>query len=154
MSQTQSSSKAAFSPEQHHRRQAIWQIYFPAFLGVAVFLALCVWVVLFTIGYVPEATLPDQQSPPAKIAVIWLLLPTCFGGLLQIAILGGLVFALGRGIKGLPLLAHKAQDGIERFSGVVRQFADTAAKPVMVVGSQKAGWNRFIDFIAFWKHKA
>ena len=154
MSQTQSSSRAAFSPEQNHRRQAIWQIYFPAFLGVAVFLALCVWTVLFTIGYVPDATLPDQQSPPAKIAVIWLLLPTCFGGLLQIAIFGGLVFVLGRGIKGLPPLAHKAKEGIDRFSGVVRRLADTAAKPVLIVGSQKAGWDRFIDSIAFWKHKA
>lgn len=154
MSQTESSQRAAFSPEHTHRRQAIWQIYLPAFLGVAVFLALCVWIVLFTMGYVPNSTLPDQQSPPAKIAVIWLLLPTCFGGLLQIAIFGGLVFVLGRGIKGLPPLAHKVRDGIDRFSATVRRFADAAAKPVVIVGSQKAGWDRFKDFIAFWKHKA
>jgi hypothetical protein len=153
MSQTESSQKG-FSPEQLHRRQAIWQIYLPAFLGVAVFLALCVWVIVFTIGYVPDAALPDQQSPPAKVAVIWLILPTCFGGLFQMAIFGGLVFVLGRGIKGLPLLAHKMQGSIERLSAVIHRFADSVAKPVVIVGSQKAGWDRFIDFIAFWKHKA
>ena len=153
MSQTGSSQKT-FSPEQMHRRQSLWQIYLPAFLGAAVFLALCVWTVLFTMGYIPDPTLPDQQSPPAKVAVIWLLLPTCFGGLIQLAIFGGLVFAVGRGIKGLPPLAQKAQNGLDRISAAVRRFADMAAKPVLVVGSQKAGWDRFTDFIAFWKHKA
>ncbi len=132
----------------------MWQIYLPAILGAAVFLALCVGTVIYTMGYVPDAALPDHQSPPAKVAVIWLILPTCFGGLIQMAIVGGLVFALGRGIKGLPLLAHKVQDGINRFSAAVSRFADAAAKPVLIVGSQKAGWDRFVDFIAFWKHKA
>jgi hypothetical protein len=151
MSPTESSQKE-FSPEQMHRRQAIWQIYLPAFLGVAVFLVLCVGTVLYTIGYVPDAALPDHQSPPAKVAVIWLLLPTCFGGLIQMAIFGGLVYGLGRGIKGLPPLAHKAQGGLERVSAGLRRFADAVAKPVMIVGSQKAGWDRFVDYIAFWKH--
>jgi hypothetical protein len=153
MSPTESTQRA-FSPEQIHRRQAIWQIYLPAILGAAVFLALCVGTVIYTMGYVPDATLPDQQSPPAKVAVIWLILPTCFGGLIQMAIVGGLVYALGRGIKGLPPLAQKAQDGLNRFSAGVRRFSDAIARPVVVVGSQKAGWDRFVDFIAFWKHKA
>ncbi len=132
----------------------MWQIYLPAILGAAVFLALCVGTVIYTMGYVPDSALPDHQSLPAKVAVIWLILPTCFGGLIQMAIVGGLVFALGRGIKGLPPLAHKVQDGINRFSAVVSRFADAVAKPVVIVGSQKAGWDRFVDFIAFWKHKA
>ena len=147
------SSPKNFSPEQMHKRQAIWQIFLPAFLGAAIFLALCVWVVFYTIGYVPDAALPDQQSPPAKVAVIWLLLPTCFGGLIQMAILGGLVYGMGRGIKGLPSLAQKLQNAMYRVSAGISRAADMVAKPVLAAGSQKAGWDRLIDFIAFWKHK-
>jgi hypothetical protein len=142
------------NPEKDHRRQAFWQIYLPLSLGAAVFLALCVWTVLFTIGYVPEAGLADQQSPAAKVAVIWMLIAPCFGGLIQLALLGGSVYLLARGIKGLPSLAHRAQEGIARLSAAIHHFADLAAKPVINVASAKAGWDRFLDKLAFWKHSA
>lgn len=147
------SSKKVVSPEQLHKRQAIWQIYLPAIVGAAVFVGLCVWVVLYTVGYVPAANLPDQQSPPAKVAVIWILLPSCLGGLLSLAVFGGSVYLLGRGIKGLPPLSHKVQRLVDHAAHMVHKAADASARPLIVVASQKAAWDRFTDFIAFWKHK-
>jgi hypothetical protein len=146
--------KAPMSPEQLHRREAFWQVILPACLGAAVFIALCVWTVLYTIGYVPDPALPDQQSSPAKVAVIWILLPTCFGGLFQLAFLGGMVFLLSRGIRGLPGLSHQALAGIHKVTAMLQQLADRAAAPVISVASSKAGWDRFVRRIAFWKHSA
>jgi hypothetical protein len=146
------SSQKALTPEEQHRRQAFWQVYVPTFLGAAVFVALCVWVVIFTIGYVPEANLPDQQSPAAKVAVIWILLPGCLGGLIPLALLSGMVFILARGIQGLPGVAHQALAAIHRLSAALQNAADRLAAPVIAVNSQKAGLDRLWDRIAFWKH--
>jgi hypothetical protein len=148
------SSPAALTPAEQHRRQAFWQIYVPAFLGAAVFVALCIWTVLFTIGYVPDASLPDQQSPAAKVAVIWLLLPGCFGGLIQLALVGGVVYGLALGIRSLPDAFHKALAGIQRVSVLLQSLADRLASPVIAVNSQKAGLNRLWERIAFWKHRS
>jgi hypothetical protein len=144
---------AAFSPEKQHRREVFWQVYLPAFLGGVVFVGLCVWVVLFTIGYIPE-NLPDHQSPPAKVAVIWLLLPSCLGGLLQLALLGGTVYLLARGIHGLPVLSHKILAGVNRAAELIQMVADRAAAPVIKVASTKAGWDRVVERLAFWRHSA
>ncbi len=145
-------TQPAFTPEQDHRRQAFWQIYLPLALGGAVFIALCVWVVLFTIGYIPEPGLPDQQSPAAKVAVIWVLLGPCLGGLIQLAFLGGMAFLLARGIRGLPPMAHQLQGAVDRFATFVHRLSDSAAKPVISIASRKAGWDRLLELISFWKH--
>jgi hypothetical protein len=147
-------SRSGDAPERAHRRQAFWQIYVPAFLGAAAFIALCVWVVLYTIGYVPQTGLADQQSPPAKIAVIWILLPTCFGSLIPIGILGGLVYLSGRGIRGLPKAAHKAQSAAWRMSDMAKSASDKIAQPVISVDSAKAGVDRIWHRLAFWKRSA
>jgi hypothetical protein len=145
-------SKAMLSPEQMHRREVFWQVILPALIGAAIFIAICVWVVVFTIGFVPDPTLPDQQSSPAKVAVIWILLPTCLGGLIQLAFLGGLVYLHSLGIRGLPGFSHKILSGLEKVSSLVQNLSDRAAAPVISVASTKAGWDRFFNRVAFWKH--
>jgi hypothetical protein len=147
-------SHSAESFERDHRRQAFWQIYLPAFLGAAVFIALCVWAVLFTIGYTPVPNLSDQQSPAAKVAVIWILLPTCLGSLIPMALLGGTVYLLGRGIRGLPRQAHRAQAAVWNLSALARRVADRIAQPVIGVTSAKAGLDRLLEKIAFWRHSS
>ncbi len=151
---TSNPSPLARTPEEQHRRQAFWQVYLPTFLGAAVFLALCVWTVIFTIGYQPDANLPDQQTPAAKVAVIWLILPTCLGGLFQLALLGGMVYGLARGIKGLPGASHQLLAAIERLSDLLKQAADKVAAPVIAVNSRTAGLAQLWERIAFWKHKS
>jgi hypothetical protein len=147
-------SPSALTPAEMHRRQTFWQVYVPAFLGAAVFVALCVWVVLYTIGYQPDAHLPDQQTPAAKVAVIWILLPGCLGGLIQLALLGGMVYGLTYGIRGLPGVSHKVLEAIQRAKAVVQQAADKMAAPVISVGSQKAGLDRLWERVAFWKRRS
>ena len=145
-------SPVGFSPEKQHRREAFWQVYLPAILGGAVFVGICVWVVLFTIGYVPEPNLPDQQTPAAKVAIIWILLPTCFGGFIQLALLGGTVFVLSKGIRGLPGLADQILAGIQRVHVFLQRMSDRVSAPIISVASSKAGLDRFFDQVAFWKH--
>jgi hypothetical protein len=140
--------------EKDHKRQAFWQIYVPLCLGAAVFLALCVWVWLYTAGYVPEPGLPDQQTPAAKLAVIWLAFPTCLGGFFQLLFLGAFVFLLAKGIHALPPAAQKAENGIRRLSGLIARAADKLAAPVILVGSQKAGVDEFFRKLAFWKRSS
>ena len=142
----------ASSPEKDHQRQAFWQIYLPAGLSAAVFIALCGWAALYTAGYLPEPMLPDQQSAPAKVAVIWILLPTCLGSLIQIALLGGSVYLLGRAIRGTPSLFHRAHQFLQQASAAIRKIADRAAAPVISIASLKAGLDRLFVQIAFWKH--
>lgn len=139
------------SPEQIHRRQAFWQIYLPLFFGAAIFLAVGVWAVVYTTGYIPQAGLPDQQTPAAKVAVIWILLAPCFGGLIQLVLLAGVAFALAKGIHGLPSLAHQVQTGVNRVSMMVRRLSDQLSRPVIQIASQKSGIDRFFEMIAFWK---
>jgi hypothetical protein len=110
------------------------------------------WAALYTAGYLPEPTLPDQQSPAAKVAVIWILLPICLGSLIQIALLGGTVYLLGRAIRGTRPLFHRVLKLLQRAFGVVRMIADRAAAPVIFIASLKAGLGRMFDKIAFWKH--
>ncbi len=141
------------TPEKDHQRQAFWQIYLPAGLGAAAFIALCVWAALFTAGYVPEPALPDQQSPAAKVAVIWILLPTCFGSLIQMALLGGTVFLLGRGIRGTPSLFLKIRTVLWRIFAALTKGSDKAASTIISISSQKAGVKRLYHKMAFWKHR-
>ncbi len=151
---TSQSNLPADKPERDHRRQAFWQIYLPAFLGAAAFIALCVWAVLYTIGYVPVPGLASQQSAAAGVATIWILLPTCLGSLIPIAILGGSVYLMSRSIRGLPRQAHRAQDGMWRVAALARRVTDQIAKPVIGVASAKSGWDRLWDRLAFWKHSS
>lgn len=140
----------ALQPEKDHHRQSIWQIYIPVFLGFGLFIALCVWAAIYSMGY-PTQNLPDQQSPAAQIAVIWLVLPTCLGGLIQMALLGGSVYLLSKGIRGLPPLAHKIGNGVRRVSTVAIKSSDKIAAPLIYVSSRKAGIDQFFRRIAFWK---
>lgn len=139
------------TPEKDHQKQAFWQIYLPAGFGAALFIGLCVWAALFTAGYIPQAGLPDQQSPAAKVAVIWILLPTCFGSLIQIALLGGTVFLLGKGIHGAPPLFLKIRTFIWRFFAALIKGSDKAAGVVIAARSQQTGAQRISQRLAFWK---
>jgi hypothetical protein len=141
------------TPEKEHKKQAFWQIYLPLGLGVAAFIGLCVWAALYTAGYIPQAGLPDQQSPAAKVAVIWILLPTCLGSLIQIALLGGLVFLLGKGIHGTPALFLKIRSLLWRFYAMLIKGSDKAAGAVISTYSQPAGVKRLFRKLAFWKNR-
>ena len=141
-----------FNPEKAHRKQAFWQIFVPAFLGAAIFIGLCVWAVLYTIGYLPELQLADQQSPAAKTAVIWILLPGCFGSLIQLALVGGLVFLLSKLIRGTPAGFHKLLELTQRASALLLKVSTLAVSPLVAMAGLISGLRRFFSLMAFWKH--
>jgi hypothetical protein len=143
--------RPVLDPESAHRRQAFWQIYLPLAGGGLVFLGLCVWAALYTAGYsVPDGVF-TQQTPAAGLAVIWILLPGCFGSLIQMALVGGVVFLLGKAIGGTPDVFHKLHGLILKGSAALHTLSDKLAAPVIQVGGMKAGWDRLWDLIAFWK---
>lgn len=141
------------TPEQHHRRQAAWQIWVPLGLILAIFLTAGVLMLLFTMGYAPEAGLPDQQSPLAKGSVIFLVAGACLGSLLQLLLLVGLVLLSGKMIKGLPGIAHRVQNALTTTAALAKQAGDKLAGPVVTIASLKAALNQLVKSLQFWKKK-
>jgi len=126
--------------ERHHR-QAAWQIWVPVILAAALVITLFVFSVLATVyNYPISKTL-------APVAVIWVLLPNCFGGLFTLAFLGGLVFTAGKLLQGLPQLGNRVLHALDRLQALVQALSDRLASPVLTVNGWIAGWSKLWESI-------
>lgn len=132
------------SPEAHHRRQAAWQIWLPLGLILATFLFAGAMIVLYTVGYLPETGLPDQQSPLAKSSAILLISGACLGSLLQLFFLVGMVLLTAKIIKNLPGIAHRVQAALRQTALLVKYYGDKLATPVITVSGGKAAANQLL----------
>jgi len=123
--------------EKSHRRQSIWQIYLPLAGGIIIVIALMVLAVLIT----SQGANPAQQW--ADFSVIIVILPTCFGSLLTIAILVGSVVLLKKALHGTPSLFHKMDLGMQNLSSLTTRIMDKVAAPVIKTNCVKSGWDTF-----------
>jgi hypothetical protein len=112
---------------RRHRKQRTSQIILPIVLGAILFL---VMVVLVNI-----ATFRDNGDVGrwAAISTIWIALPVCLMGLVFLALLGGLVYLMGRLLGIAPIYTGKAQDFVHKLAIRIRRVADMAVKPVFSV---------------------
>src|SRR5688572_20781896 len=112
---------------RRHRKQRTSQIILPVVLAVILFLAM---VVLVNI-----ATFRDNGdvSRWAAISTMWIAIPVCITGFIFLALLGGLVYLMGRLLGVTPRYTGKAQDFVHKLAIRIRRAADTAAKPVISV---------------------
>ena len=112
---------------RRHRQQRTSQIILPIVLGVLLFLAM---VVLVNI-----ATFRDNGDVGrwAAISTIWIVIPVCITGLIFLAVLGGLVYLMGRLLGIAPTYTGKAQDFVHKLAIRIRRAADMAVKPVFSV---------------------
>ena len=112
---------------RRHRKQRTSQIILPVVLAVVLFLGI---VVLVNI-----ATFRDNGDVGrwAAISTMWIAIPVCITGLVFLALLGGLVYLMGRLLGVTPRYTGKAQDFVHKLAIRIRRAADTAAKPVISV---------------------
>ena len=112
---------------RRHRKQRTSQIILPVVLAVILFLGI---VVLVNI-----ATFRDNGDVGrwAAISTMWIAIPVCITGLIFLALLGGLVYLMGRLLGVTPRYTGKAQDFIHKLAIHIRRAADMAVRPVFSV---------------------
>jgi hypothetical protein len=112
---------------QRHRRQMVRQIILPVVLATLLMIALFV-----LIGF---ATFRDQGDVGrwAAISTMWILIPILVGGVVTMAILGGLVYLMARLLGILPSYTGLAQDYVQLGALYVQRFTEAAVKPVFAV---------------------
>jgi hypothetical protein len=112
---------------RRHRRQRTGQIILPVVLAALLFLAM---VVLVNI-----ATFRDNGDVGrwAAISTMWIAIPVCTMGFIFLALLGGLVYLMGRLLGIAPKYTGKAQDFVHKLAIRIRRAADMTVKPVFAV---------------------
>jgi hypothetical protein len=112
---------------RRHRRQRTIQIILPMVLAALLFLAI---VVLVNV-----ATFRDNGDVGrwAAISTMWIAIPVCITGLIFLAVLGGLVYLMGRLLGIAPRYTGRAQDFVHKLAIHIRRAADTTVKPVFAV---------------------
>jgi hypothetical protein len=112
---------------RRHRRQRTSQIILPIVLTALLFL---VAVVLVNV-----ATFRDNGDVGrwAAISTMWIAIPVCLIGLVFLALLGGLVYLMGRLLGVAPTYTGKAQDFVHKLAIRIRLIADKSVKPVFAV---------------------
>jgi hypothetical protein len=111
-----------------HRKQRTMQIILPIVLAALLFIAA---IVLLNI-----ATFLDNGDVGrwAAISTMWIAIPVCIMGFVFLAVLGGLVYLMGRLLGIAPRYTGKAQDFVHKLAIRIRRAADVAVKPVFAVG--------------------
>jgi hypothetical protein len=103
------------------------QIFLPVVLAAIVFIGLVVLVNIATFSY------NGDVARWAAISTIFISIPACLIGLVFLALLGGMVYLMGRLLGVAPNYTGKAQDFVHKLAIRIRRFADMAAKPVISV---------------------
>ncbi len=126
-------------PLKRHRVQAAWQIWVPLGLGIALVVALCVLSALATFSDLPIS------KTLAPVAVIWVIIPNCFSGLITLAVLGGFVFLASKMLGGLPHVGAQILAAVYRLQSLVQAMADRLTAPVIAANGLQAKaahlWN-------------
>jgi hypothetical protein len=119
--------------QKAHHKQLLWQVTLPFVLGVIIFLA---FVVIIIIAGVQGDPAVGQWG---DISLIWLLLPTMLFLLILIAIFGGITYALLRLNKALPGFMKRTQDFFRGMQEKAEKAADLSVEPIIKSESSRAG---------------
>ena len=112
---------------RRHRKQRTSQILLPIILAAILFLALVVFIIVAT------ANGTGDVGRWAAVSTIWIAIPTCIMGFTFLAVLGGLVYLMGRLLGVAPTYTGKAQDVIHKLAIRIRRVADMTVKPIFAV---------------------
>ena len=107
-----------------HRNQVMRQIVLPVALSALVLVAIVVWVSYATFNQ------GGDVGRWAAISTIWVIIPMLLGGLVVLAILGGLIYLMARLLSALPYYTGIAQDYIFIARGYIIRGANMLVKPV------------------------
>ena len=110
-----------------YRRQRTIQILLPVVLAGILFVGLVVLVNIATFSY------NGDVARWAAISTIFISIPVCLMGLVFLALVGGMVYLMGRLLGIAPTYTGKAQDFVHKLAIRIRRAADMLAKPVISV---------------------
>jgi len=110
-----------------HRNQVMRQIILPVALSALVLIAIVVWVSYATFSQ------GGDVGRWAAISTIWVIIPMLLGGLVVLAILGGLIYGMARLLSALPYYTGIAQDYIFIARGYIIRGANMVVKPILAL---------------------
>jgi len=113
-----------------HRRQVLRQVVLPVVLSALALVGMVVWISIATFKQ------GGDVGRWAAVSTIWVIIPTLIGGLIVLAILGGLIYGMARLLKALPYYTGIAQDYVVLARGYIVRGADMAVKPIVALN----GW--------------
>jgi hypothetical protein len=107
-----------------HRRQVFQQITIPLIVGVTLFVAFSVLVVLSE---------PVSISRWADISLIWLLTCPIVLSLVLVVLLAALVYGMWKILQALPPFAYRVQNFFVRAQMKVQAFSNMMVEPVLKI---------------------
>lgn len=113
-----------------HRKQVMQKIILPVVLSALVLVGIVVWVSIATFSQ------GGDVGRWAAISTMWVIIPMLVGGLVVLAILGGLIYGMAKLLGALPYYTGIAQDYVIIARGYIIRAADMAVKPILAVN----GW--------------
>jgi hypothetical protein len=124
-----------------HRKQRLWQILIPVWLGILLILAVAALVVWTASGSGPGGVI----SAGADTAIIWLILPVLFFAFVGGVILLVLIYLLAKVLGILPSYTYLGQQYAELIAAQVTYWANLAVKPIFAVRGFLAGARTLFD---------
>jgi hypothetical protein len=114
----------------------MWKIIFPVILSTLLCIGsiVLIWLATFRGG-------GDVQRW-ADISTMWIAIPTMIGMLIALALLGGIIYLLGKLLNITPKYTVMAQDFFHLIQSYVKRGADAVATPIIKIDSIGAGINR------------
>ena len=106
------------------------QVVLPVVLSALALVGMVVWISIATFKQ------GGDVGRWAAVSTIWVIIPTLLGGLVVLAILGGLIYGMARLLKALPYYTGIAQDYVALARGYIVRGADMAVKPIVALN----GW--------------
>ena len=110
-----------------HRKQVMQKIILPVVLSALVLVGIIVWVSIATFSQ------GGDVGRWAAISTIWVIIPMLLGGLVVLAILGGLIYLMARLLNALPYYTGIAQDYIFIARGYIVRGANMVVKPILAL---------------------
>ena len=110
-----------------YRKQRMTQILLPIVLAALLFIAAIVLVNVATFRG------NGDVGRWAAISTMWIAIPVCIMGLVFLALLGGLVYLMGRLLGIAPRYTGKAQNFVHKLAIRIRRAADITVKPIFAV---------------------
>jgi heme/copper-type cytochrome/quinol oxidase subunit 2 len=122
---------------KRHRKELAWQIILPIVLTVILFIAL---IVLINI-----ATFRDSGDVGrwAAISTIWIVIPIMFAMLIFLALLGVIIYYLGKLLNITPTYTGLAQDYVYKAAGYIKRGTEMVVKPVLFLDGIGASIKAF-----------
>jgi hypothetical protein len=123
---------------KRHRKQLTSQIMLPVIVASLLFL-----VAVVLVGISANLGNPGVATW-AQISTMWIAIPTCLMGFVFLALLGGLVFLLGKLLGVAPTYTGRAQDFVHKLAIRIRRAADKTVKPIISLNGFGASIRAFL----------